>query len=94
MCYVGQNHHPRSWPWSLDLVSVFQMETVGLTCLTLQLEQILFLICKLNVARIHVLPRSQCITPVAISEFLDGLERSIYSKYLSDSVELNMLNKT
>ena len=91
---MGQSHPPRSWLWSLDLVSTFQVEAVGLTCLTFHLEQILFLICKLNVAWSHMLPRSKCITPIAISEFLDGLERSIYYRSFSASVELNMLNKS
>lgn len=80
---VGQSHHFRSWPGSLDLVFIFQTETVGLTCLTLQLEQCLFLICKLNRALNHVLPRPKCITPVAISEFLDGLEKSTPNVYLT-----------
>lgn len=53
------------------------MEAVGLTCLILQLERILFLICKSNMARSHVLPGSKRITPVDISEFHDGLERSM-----------------
>lgn len=52
------------------------MEAVGLTCLTLQLEQILFLICKSKMAWSQVLPGSKCIVPVDISEFHDGLERS------------------
>lgn len=55
---------------------IFQMQAVSLTCFTLQLEQILFLICKSNVAWSHVLSGSKCITPVDISEFHDGLERS------------------
>lgn len=54
------------------------MEALGLMCLTLQLEKILFLICKSNMAWSHVLPGSKCITPVDISEFHDGLERSMW----------------
>lgn len=91
--FCGSDHHPRPWLWSLGLVSTFQAEAVG-SCLTLHLEQILFLICRLNVAWSHVLPSSKRITPVAISEFLDGLERSIYSRSFSAFVELNMLNKS
>lgn len=54
------------------------MEAVGLTRLTLQLEQILFLICELRMAWSQVLPRSKCIVPVCISEFHDGLDRSMW----------------
>lgn len=57
------------------------MEAVGLTCLTLQLEQILFLIRKLHMAWSHVPPGSKCITPVDISELHDELERTMWSLF-------------
>lgn len=53
------------------------MKAVGVTCLTLQVEQILFLICKSNMAWSHVLPRFKCKALVDISEFHDELGRSI-----------------